>query len=146
MVDSESVGIGGEVAAGLADFPVVPEAGGEAEQPQADPGAEAWQGAGAVALETELALAGPEHRLDALADEAQRAVARLLVAPVGTQKGCSLLGDEALEVLTRKALVGDEQIAGERHPFEQLLGDLALGGVGGRQLEADRVPSRAQTR
>jgi hypothetical protein len=72
------------------------------------------------------------------ANEPRRAVAGLLVAPLGTRKGCSLLGAEALGVLTRKALVGAEQIAGERQPFEQLLGDLALGGVGGRRLEGDR--------
>jgi hypothetical protein len=94
MVDSELVGIGGEVAAGLADLPVVPEAGGEGEQPHPDPGAEAGKGASAVALQPELALAGPEHRFDALADESQGAEAGLLVAAVGSQKVRSLLGDE----------------------------------------------------
>src|SRR5215207_7263397 len=138
MVNSELVGIGGEVAAGVADLPVVPEAGGEGEQPHPDAGAESGEGAGAVAFEPELALAGPEDRFDALADEPERAEAWLLVASVGAQEGRSLLGDEALEVLAREALVGDEHVAGERQALEQLLGDLALGGVGRGQLEADR--------
>jgi hypothetical protein len=94
MVDSELVGIGGEVASRVADLPVVPEAGCEGEQPHPDPGAEAGQGASAVAFEPEFALASPEHRFDALANEPERAVARLLVAAVGTQEGRSLLGDE----------------------------------------------------
>ena len=86
MVDSVSVGIGGEVAAGVADLPVVPEAGGEGEQTHADAHAQAWEGASAVALEPELALAGPEDRFDALADEPARVVARWFVAAVGTQQ------------------------------------------------------------
>src|SRR5918994_6089681 len=83
MVDSELVGIGGEVAPRLADLPVVPEAGGEGEQAHTNAGAEPAQSAGAVALESELALAGPEHRFDALADEPERAKAGLLVTAVG---------------------------------------------------------------
>src|SRR5918999_287421 len=138
MVDSELVGVGGEVAAGVADLPVVPEAGGEGEQAHPDAGAEAGQGAGAVAFEPELALAGPEDRFDALADVPERAEAGLLVAPVGAQQARSLRGDEALEVVAGEALVGDDRVTGQRHPFEQLLGDLTLGGVGGRELEADR--------
>src|SRR5918996_2175581 len=86
MLDSELVGVGGEVAAGVADLPVVPEAGREGEQPHADAGAEAGQGAAAVALQSELPFAGPEDRLDALADVAERAEARLLVAAVGAQE------------------------------------------------------------
>jgi hypothetical protein len=39
MLDSELVGVGAELAAGLADLPVVPEAGGEGEQPHPDAGA-----------------------------------------------------------------------------------------------------------
>src|SRR5918996_2039121 len=138
MLDSELVGVGGEVAAGFADLPVVPEAGGEGQQAQADPGAETGEGAGAVALEAELAFAGPEDRFDPLADVPERAVAARLVLAVGAQKGCPPLGDEALEVLTREAFVCDEHVAGERHSLEQLFGDLALGGVGGCELEGDR--------
>src|SRR5918992_4256245 len=108
MLDSELAGVGGEVPAWLADLPVLPEARGEREQAQGDADAETGEGAGAVAFEAELAFAGPEHRFDALADEPERAVAWLLVAAVGAQEPRSLLGDEALEVLAREALVGDE--------------------------------------
>src|SRR5918995_3149206 len=99
MLDSELVGVGGEVAAGFADLPVVPEAGGEGEQPHADAGAETGEGAGAVALEPELAFAGPEDRFDPLADVPERSVAAGLVLAVGAQEGCAALSDEALEVL-----------------------------------------------
>ena len=64
--------------AGLADLPVVPKAGGESEKADANASAEAGQGPGSVALESELALAGPEHRLDPLADPAEGAKARSL--------------------------------------------------------------------
>src|SRR5918996_5054418 len=95
MVDSELVGIGGEVAAGVADLPVVPEAGGEGEQAHPDAGAEAGQGAGAVAFEPELALAGPEDRFDALADVPERAEAGLLVAAGGGPQTRPPRGGEA---------------------------------------------------
>jgi hypothetical protein len=51
MTDSELVGMGGELAFRLADFPVVPESGGEREQGSGDPGAGPARGPGAVALE-----------------------------------------------------------------------------------------------
>jgi hypothetical protein len=138
MVDSELVGIGGVVAAGLADVPVVPEAGGGGGRRRPNSGAEAREGGGAVALVSGLALAGPEGRFDGLAGESRRAGAGLLVAPVGTREGRSLVCDEAVEVVAREALVGDQRVAGERQPLERLLGRLALGGVGGGRLEADR--------
>ena len=78
MVDSLSVAVGGEVAAGVTDLLVVDEPRGEREQAQCDAHADAFDGAAAVAFERELALTGPEHRLDPLADRAERAVAARL--------------------------------------------------------------------
>src|SRR3954467_7543782 len=86
MVDSESVAVGGEVAAWLTDVVVVDESGGEGEQSERDADADAGDGAAAVAFEGQLALAGPKHRLDPLADGAQRAVAAIFVAAIGAQK------------------------------------------------------------
>src|ERR671914_598717 len=99
MVDSESVGIGGEVAARLADVVVVDEPGGEGEQPERDADADAGDGAAAVAFERELALAGPEHRLDPLADGTEGPVARIFVAAVGAQKAGAEAGHVGLELL-----------------------------------------------
>src|ERR671910_554749 len=138
MLDSELVGIGGEATPRLADPAVMPEAGRECEQAQGDAGAEPGQGASAVALETELALAGPEDRLDPLADAPERAEARLLVLAVGTQEARASVGHPALELGAREALVGDDGVAGERDLLEHLAGDLPLRGVGRRQLEGDR--------
>src|SRR5204863_1195104 len=98
MVDSELVGIGTEAATGLADLGVVPKAGGEGEEAKPDPGAKPRQRPRPVSLEPELALAGPKHRLDPLADPAQRAEARALVAAIGPQEGGATIGDPALEL------------------------------------------------
>src|SRR5581483_750991 len=114
MIDSELVGVGAEMAPGLADLPVVPQASGEGEQPEPDPGAEAGQGAGAVALEAELALAGPKHRLDPLAHSPEGAEARLLVLAVGAKERGPAIGHPALKFLAGKALVGDDRVAVER--------------------------------
>ena len=145
MVDSDSVGIGGEVAAGVADLPVVPEACGEGEQSDARCGRRGRAGCG---------LRGARGRVGPCRSRTpirwpwrmwpQRAEAGLLVAAVGAQQARSLLGDEALEVLAREALVGDKHVAGERQPLEQLLGDLALGGVGRGELEARSGCRRAR--
>jgi hypothetical protein len=43
MVDSKSVAVGREVPAGVADFVVVDQAGGERQQPQRDAGAESLE-------------------------------------------------------------------------------------------------------
>src|SRR5687767_934328 len=126
MVGSESVTVGGEVAAGVTDLVVVPKARRKREQPQRDAGPEAGQGAGTVSLEAELALAGPKHRLDPLAHGSQRSEAGPLVLSVGTQEAGATVGHEALKLRARKALVGDDRVAPKRHPLEHLLGDLAL--------------------
>ena len=64
MVDPELVAIGAEAPARLTDLGVMPEPGGEGEEPQPGAGAEARECAGAVALEAELSLAGQKDRFD----------------------------------------------------------------------------------
>src|SRR5919197_2551860 len=145
MVDSESVAVGGEMAAWVTDVVVVDESGGEGEQPEGHADAHAGNGAAAVAFERELAFAGPEHGFDPLADRAERAVAAIFVAAIGAQKAGAAAGDVALELLTREALVGDDGVALQRDAFEQLGRDLTLGRVGWRQLIGDRhAVGRAQ--
>src|SRR3954449_8876353 len=138
MVDSESVAVGGEVAAWLTDVVVVDESGGEGEQSERDADADAGDGAAAVAFEGQLALAGPKPRLDPLADGAERAVAAIFVAAIGAQKAGAEAGNVVLELLAREALVGDHGVALQRDAFEHLRRDLALGRVGRRQLKGDR--------
>src|SRR2546427_5505739 len=72
MVDPELVAIGAEAPARLTDLGVMPEPGGEGEEPQPDAGAQARECAGAVALEAELSLAGPKDRFDPLAHAPER--------------------------------------------------------------------------
>src|ERR671922_216091 len=145
MVDSESVAVGGEVAAWVPDVVVVDEPCGESEQPERDADADAGDGPAAVAFERQLALAGPKHRLDPLTDRAERAVAARLVLAVGPQQAGAEAGDVLLELLAREALVGDDGIALQRDAFEHLGRDLALGRIGGRQPERDRhAVGRAQ--
>src|SRR5919109_3569068 len=93
MVDSESVAVGGEVAAWVPDVVVVDEPCGESEQPERDADADAGDGPAAVAFERQLALAGPKHRLDPLTDRAERAVAARLVLAGGPQQAGAQAGD-----------------------------------------------------
>src|ERR671911_2462931 len=118
MVDSQSVPVGGKMPARVIDLPVVPEARGEGEEAHPDPRAKARQGAGSVTLQPELALAGPKHGLDPLADRPERAEARLLVLAIGAQEGGSAEPHEPLELGAREALVGDDRVAGERDALE----------------------------
>src|SRR2546422_1273577 len=68
MVDPELVAIGAEAPARLTDLGVMPEPGGEGEEPQPDAGAQA----GAVGLEAELSPAGPKDPFDPLAHAPER--------------------------------------------------------------------------
>src|SRR5688572_2931784 len=110
MVDSESVAVGCEVPAWVTDVVVVDESGGEGQQPERDADADAGDCAATVAFERELALAGPEHRLDPLTDGAQRAVAARFVLAVGSQQAAAETGHVLLELLAREALIGDDGV------------------------------------
>src|SRR6266511_1102858 len=81
-----SVVVDGEVAAGVADLPVVPEAGGEREQALGDAGDQAGHGVGAVLFERELAFDRVDDRFDPLADAAEAAEAWLLVFAVAQRR------------------------------------------------------------
>jgi len=63
-----------------ADGPVVPDGGVEGQEALDDPGPQARRDAAAVAAAAELALEGPDGRLDALAQPAGEGAGRLVFA------------------------------------------------------------------
>src|SRR5579875_1033825 len=138
MVDSESVAVGGEVAAWVTDLLVVDESRGEGQEPERDADADAGDGAAAVALERELAFAGPKRRFDPLPDRAQRPVAARFVFAVRTQKAGAEAGHDVFELLAGEAFVSDDGVAMQADAGEHLGRDLALGNVGWGQLKTDR--------
>src|SRR5207244_1121184 len=141
MVDPELVAIDAEAPARLTDLGVMPEPGGEGEEPQPDAGAQARECAGAVALEAELSLAGPKNRSDPLAHAPERSELERLVLAIGTKELGSAIGHPALELGAGGALVGDDGEAGERDPLEHLARDLSLGSICRGELEGDRPPA-----
>src|SRR3954464_2665563 len=97
MVDAESAAVGGEGSCGLSGEVVVPDAGGQCEQSEADARAEAGEGAGAVVFEAELAFAGPKGRFDPLAHGTEAAVAARFVFAVRAQEGRARSVHQVLE-------------------------------------------------
>ena len=96
----------------------------------------------AVAFEGDLAFERVEDALDPLAHRAQRAVPGGPVAAIGTDQPGAVACDELLECLPGVALVGEDEVAGGRDPFEDLGGGFALVDVSGDQFKADRHPVR----
>src|SRR6266508_1244657 len=117
MVDPELVAIGAEAPARLTDLGVMPEPGGEGEEPQPDAGAQARECAGAVALEAELSLAGPKARFDPLAHAPERSELERLVLAIGTKELGSEIGHPALELGAPNRLARGR--AGDRGRIEQ---------------------------
>src|ERR671918_418501 len=109
------------------------DTGGEGEQPRSDPRPEVVDRARSMALEGEQVLAGLKDRLDPLADRRQvRPTARLVLAG-GAKQGRAEAFDLAVELGSRIAPVADDRLAARKRRREQLLRDLALADVGGRQ-------------
>src|ERR1039457_6493014 len=101
MVDS-TAGLGGEVgelACGLVEVVVEPDAGGEGEAFAGDAGSEAVEGAGVVAFESAAGLEGPEDPRDALADRCEGRSRVGFVFAGGTQdQRAEAFGDGGFEV------------------------------------------------
>src|SRR5450759_1064103 len=128
-------GVAGEGSAGAAEVVVECYAGGECCEAAGEADAEVIQGAGAVTLEREDVLAGPEDRLDALADRREvRATAGLVLAP-GTHDPRVEVGEFGFEVLATEVLIADhdQHLAGcsltasDHLQAHQLLVDLRRG-------------------
>src|SRR5659263_194233 len=129
MIDSTPTASGAVVDEGTtgASQPVVEaDADRQAEEAREDALTQPGHGARPVALQGEQVLAGPEDRLDALADGRQvRTVARLVLACRAHDEGAQL-GHGGREVAPGVALVADEHRAAARRAPQQLKADLAL--------------------
>src|SRR4051794_13403818 len=112
MVDSARLGaVVDECTAGASELVVEGDGGGQAAEALEDALPESGQGAGAVAFEREEVFAGPEDRLDALANGSQmRAVAALVLAARTHDRGVAL-ADGGGERAARVALVGEQRFA-----------------------------------
>ncbi len=112
MIDSTRSGdVGHQRAARPAELVVEPDAGRQAEEALGDPLAQAGEGAGAVALQGEQVLTGPEDRLDALADRGQVRPAAGLVATGGAHDRGPELVDAPGKLTPGIALVAQEDLA-----------------------------------
>src|SRR5450830_304874 len=130
MIDSTPTPSGAVVDQGTARAPqpvVEADAGREAKEAREDALTQAGHGTGPVALEGEQVLAGPEDRLDALADGGQVRPAAGLVLARRAHHGGAQLGDGSRELTAGVALVADEQpAAGAAATGQQLEADLTL--------------------
>src|SRR5450830_611486 len=114
MIDSTPTASGGVVDKRSARTPqpvVEADAGGEAEEARQDALAQPGHGARPVAFQGEQVLAGPEDRLDALADGGQlRAAAGFVLARRPDDRGAQL-GHPGRELTPGVALVAEQGLA-----------------------------------
>ncbi len=117
----------------------MPEAGGEGEQALGDAGDQAGHGVGAVSFERELAFDGVEDRFDPIGGCRRGCRSgRGSSFRSGRRKIAPSSRHQRFELFAGEAFVGDHGVAVEFDAGEHLGGDLAFGGVGGRELERDR--------
>src|SRR6202012_5626047 len=88
-------------------------------------------------FQRELAFAGPEDRLDPLAQLAEGAKPRGLTLAVRTAQLTAQAADELLKLRAGEAFVGQEEVAVQVQPVEHLPGALTLPAVGREELKAD---------
>src|ERR1017187_10244892 len=112
MIDSARLGaVVDERTAWASELVVEGDGGGEGAEAGEDSFAQAGQGAGAVAFEGQQVFAGPEDRLDALADRCEmRPVAGLVFAARADERGVTA-GGVGREVASGVALVAQECFA-----------------------------------
>ena len=123
--------VGGEGSLdGCPDAPVMPDRGGEGQEPGGDAGVDAGQGSPAVVFESELAFEGVEDGLDPLTAAGELPKPGRLVFAVGAdQVRTQRAGDEGFEVPAGEALVAEDDLPGADQvvvAFQQGPGDLAL--------------------
>src|ERR1700724_4113052 len=125
MIDSTPLGaVVDECAAWTAELVVEGYGGGEGEQALQDALSEAGECSGAVALEREYVLAGPEDRLDALSDGREVWSFSRLVLAAGSEDGGVQVTDLVGEPGTGVALIPDHDLpATTACACEQLQGD-----------------------
>src|SRR6266540_3273797 len=136
--------VSGEGAAWLAELPVEVDGGVEGEDAGGDAANEAGWSLREVVFEPQLVLERVDDRLDSLPDLPDRRRLPLrLVGSAGAQQECAELADGLLEVAAGEALIGDHELADGRLPLQQLEHGLALGRVGGDELEVTHAAVRA---
>src|SRR5438132_8312071 len=104
---------------GASDSVVVPDRGGQGEEPLSDAGADAGRGAGGVAFEVELVLESVEDRLDDLAQWLEELPARagcLVVLPRGPDQIDPDVGEVGLEHRAVVALVRHQRLTLQGRP------------------------------
>src|SRR5271155_4217675 len=148
MIDSTGLGaVVDECAAWLVELVVEGDGGGEAEEALQDALSEAGEGAGAVAFEGEDVLAGPEDRLDALADRREVWAFSGLVFASGSDDRGVHRTYLACELSPGVALIADQGrralAVGARQELE---GDLALIAFGRGHRESSGGPVGGEDR
>src|SRR6185437_1428058 len=103
-----SGGVAGEGAGGAAEVVVECDCGGERCEACGEADAEVLKGAGAVSLEREDVLAGPEDTLDALTYWREVRLAPRLVFAARTHDPRVEVGEFGLEVLATEVLIADQ--------------------------------------
>ena len=129
MIDSTPTPSGAVVDQGTARAPepvVEADAGRQAEEAREDALAQAGHGARSVALQGEQVLAGPEDRLDALADGGEVRAAAGLVGARRTRHSHAEIGGGSGELAAGVALVADEQLTAAAATGQQFKADLTL--------------------
>src|SRR5665647_1050663 len=115
------------------------DAGREAEETRQNALAQPRHGTRPVALQGEQVLAGPEDRLDALADGRQVRALAGLVGALGAHHGGAEGGHGRRELTPGAALVAEQRLtAAAREAGQQFKADLALVARGRRQGESSR--------
>jgi len=157
MIDSVWVGGGsvvkGEQGAlvGDAELPVEADRRGQGQQPLRDADEHPAQRAATVAFQAKLVLERVEGALDPLAHAAKRPEPARFVLTVGTDQPHAQLADLVVELAAGKALVGQDDRAGEQaacagQVLQQQLGHLAFAELGVARHQVTGMPSGAQSR
>src|SRR5262245_48479887 len=139
---SSSTGSGGvvdECAWWSAEAVVEGDRGGEGEEAGADAGAEAVQGAGAVALEGEEVFASLEDRFDPLPDRCEVEPVWGLVFAARADDGRVELGRGVFEVAAGVVFVAEHvEVPGSWAAFEQGEAGVAFGDLGRGESQGSR--------
>jgi len=112
MVDSARLGaVVDERAAGATEFVVERNRRGEADEALQDAFSEPGEGSCAVAFEGEEVFAGPEDRLDPLADRREVGPVAGLVFAAGAHDRRVALADRLFELAAGVAFVAEQRLA-----------------------------------
>ena len=147
MVDSTGSGaVVDECAGGSAELVVEGDRGGEGEEALRDALSDAGECSCAVALQCQQVLAGPEDRLDALADRCEVGTRAGLVFAGGSEDRGVEFCHTSRERSSGVALVADHGLSTDAWgASEQFQCDLALILLGEVSASALGVPSGAKT-